>query len=151
MVEQQYLIQMSPEYGELRPTSGWHRLVSLGHPCKFQRVSRLGFVTATTSFTGGRPNFARCSAVSWAATLCVHFWELLPPDGISPRAKFTLRPSVALSYIGSVTARHSSQTLRRGTRNGIMELSQRAPMKVCDLFYKTFAEGGHHVGHRPTF
>jgi len=53
----------------------------------------------------------------------------LPPDGILPGAKFTLRPSLAFSYIGSVTARNSSsgQTLRRGIRNGITELSQRAP------------------------
>jgi len=55
----------------------------------------------------------------------------LAPDGISPRAKFTLRPSLAFSYIGSVTARHScsgvSQSLRRGTRNGSTELSQRTP------------------------
>jgi len=40
-------------------------------------------------------------------------------------------PSLAFSYIGSVTARHSSsgvsQTLQRGTRNGITELSWRAP------------------------
>ena len=46
-----------------------------------------------------------------------------------PRTKFTLRPSLAFSYIGSVTARHSSsgvsQTLRRGITNGITELSQR--------------------------
>jgi len=53
-------------------------------------------------------------------------------DGISPRAKFTLRPSLAFSYIGSVTPRHSnsgvSQTLRRGTRNGITELSHSAPL-----------------------
>jgi len=64
-------------------------------------------------------------------TLYIHFRGLLPPDGISQRAKFTLRPSIAFSYIGSVTARFSSsgvsQTLRRGTRNGITELSQRAP------------------------
>ena len=54
----------------------------------------------------------------------------LAPDGILPGAKFTFRPSLAFSYIGSVTARHSSsgvsQTLRRGTRNGITELSQKA-------------------------
>ena len=37
---------MSPQYGELRPTSGWDRLISLGHPCKFQLVSRLGSITA---------------------------------------------------------------------------------------------------------
>jgi len=32
----------------------------------------------------------------------------LSPDRILPGAKFTLRPSLAFSYIGSVTARHSS-------------------------------------------
>jgi len=32
----------------------------------------------------------------------------LAPDGIFPGAKFTLRPSLAFSYIGIVTARHSS-------------------------------------------
>ena len=36
----------SSQYGELCPTSGWDRFVSLGHPCKFQRVSRLGSLTA---------------------------------------------------------------------------------------------------------
>jgi len=39
-----------------------------GHPIKFQRLSRLGFVTAAMSFTGGQPNFARCLAGSWADT-----------------------------------------------------------------------------------
>jgi len=42
-----------------------------------------------------------------------------------------LRPSLAFSYIGSVTAGTPaagvSQTLRRGTRNGITELLQTAP------------------------
>ena len=38
----------------------------------------------------------------------IHFWEFLSPDGILPDAKFTLCPSVAFSYIGSVTARRSS-------------------------------------------
>ena len=36
------------------------------------------------------------------------FWGHLAPNGILPYAKFTLRPSLAFSYIGSVTARHSS-------------------------------------------
>ena len=31
-VKQQYLLRMSPQYGEVRPTSGWDRFVSLGHP-----------------------------------------------------------------------------------------------------------------------
>ena len=41
-------------------------------------------------------------------TLSIQFLALLSRDGILPGAKFTLRPSVALSYIGSVTARHSN-------------------------------------------
>ena len=101
-----------------RPTNGWDRFGSLGHPIKFQRVSSLGFVTAPTSPNGGQPNFARCLAVSWAGTLYIHFRGLFPPDGILPGAKFTLCPNLAFSYIGSITVRHSSsgrhQTLRRG-------------------------------------
>jgi len=50
-----------------------------GNPCsKFQRVSRLAFVTTATSLTEGQPNFARCLAVSCAATLYIHFRGLLP-------------------------------------------------------------------------
>jgi len=46
LVKHQYLLHASSQYGELRPTSGWDRFVSLGHPSKFQRLSRLGSVTA---------------------------------------------------------------------------------------------------------
>jgi len=49
---------MSSQYGELRPTSGWGLLASLGHPGKFQRVSPLGSVTARFSSSGRQPNFA---------------------------------------------------------------------------------------------
>ena len=37
---------------------------------------------------------ALCLAVSWPGTLYIHFRDLLPPDGILPRAKFTLCPSM---------------------------------------------------------
>jgi len=73
--------------------------------------------------------------------------EALAPNGILPAAKFTLRPSLALSYIVSAAARHSS--------------SGRQPNFVTwykEWNYGIFAEGatcirlgGHHVGHRPTF
>jgi len=74
----------------------------LGHHSKFQWVSRVGFVTAATSLNGSQPNFVRCLAVSWADTLYLYFRRLLTRNG------FTLRSCLALSYIGSVTARHSS-------------------------------------------
>ena len=92
---------MLPQYGELQP-SGWDRFGSLGHPSKFQRVSRLSFVTAARSFTGDQPNFARCLVVSCAAKLFIHFRGLLPPNGILTGAKFTFRPNLAFSYTGSM-------------------------------------------------
>jgi len=108
-VKQQYLLHMSSQYGELRPTSGWQRFVSLGHPSYFQRLSHLGFVTAATLLNGSQPNFARCLAISCAGTLHKHFRGLLPRYGILPCAKFTFHPpGLALSYFGSVTARHLS-------------------------------------------
>ena len=58
LVKQQYLLHMSSQYGELRPTNGLARFTSLGQPCKFQRVSRLGIVTARHSSSGRQPNFA---------------------------------------------------------------------------------------------
>ena len=99
----------------------------MGHTSKFQQASRLGVITALTSLTGGQPS------VSWAGSLYVslHFRGLLPSDGILPGANFTLRPSLAFSYIGSVTARTPeagvSQTLCRNAGSGITELSQRVP------------------------
>ena len=56
--KQQYLLNMSAQYDELRPTSSWDLLASLGHPSKFQRVLHLGSVTARHSSSGRQPNFA---------------------------------------------------------------------------------------------
>jgi len=74
LVKQQYLLHTFPQYGELQPTNGWDLLVGLEHPNKFQRVSRLGFVTASTSLNRGEQNFARCLTVSWAGTLYILFF-----------------------------------------------------------------------------
>jgi len=41
-----------------RTTSGWDLLASLGNPCKFQRVSRLGSVATRHSSSRRQPNFA---------------------------------------------------------------------------------------------
>jgi len=145
----QYVLHMSSQYGKLRPINGWYLLAILGHPCKFQRVLRLGFVTAAMSLTGGQTNFARYLADSWAATLCIHFWGLFPPDRLREfcPVQNSLCRSLAFSYIGSITAQHSS--------------SGRQPNFAVwnkEWNYWTFTEGatyiwqgGHHVGHRPTF
>jgi len=49
---------MPSQYGELRPTSGWNLLASLGHLSKFQPVLRLGSVTARHSSSGNQPKIA---------------------------------------------------------------------------------------------
>jgi len=104
-------------YGELRPTSGWARFVSLGHPSKFERVSRLGFVTATASLNGSQSNFARCLAVSRAGIYTIHFWGSCPVTEFC-QVQNSLCVQVLRSPIGSDTSRRHrvvgvSQTLRR--------------------------------------
>jgi len=69
---------MSSQYGEHRPTNGWNRFTSYGHPSTFQWVSRIGFVTAATLVTRGQPNFARCLAISWVAIIYTLSGALAP-------------------------------------------------------------------------
>ena len=122
---------MFSQYGELRPTNSWDRFGSLGHPSKFQPVSRLRFITAPMSLNRRQQHFAGCLAVFWAGTLYIHFWGLLPPTEF-----FQLQNSFCIqvlhcpilpALLHGTRAAGISQTLCRGTRNGIMELSQRAP------------------------
>ena len=65
--KQQYLLHMSPQYGELRHTSGWDRFGSLGHPGYFQLLPHLGSVTARQSSSERQPNYA---ALNRARHLC---------------------------------------------------------------------------------
>jgi len=59
----------SPQYGELRPTSGWDLSSSLRHPRKFQRVSRLGSITAQHLVAGISQTLRRWTegATLWSA------------------------------------------------------------------------------------
>jgi len=121
-------------------------LASFGHLSKFQRVSRLGFVTAPTSLNGSQPNFVRCLAVSLAGTLYIHF------GGCCPLTEFcqvqnslcvqVLRSHVSAVLLHSTRAVRASKTLRRGARNGITELS---PLVVFISGRYLYSEGGHHV------
>jgi len=69
----------------------------------------------------------------------------MPSNGILLGAKFALRRSLAFSYINSVTARHSSSGRQPNFAAWYKEWN-----------YGTFTDGatwqgGHHVGHQPTF
>ena len=71
LVKQQYLLHMCAQYGELRPTSGWDHFGSLGHPSYFQRLPRLGSVSARQSSSECQPNFA---ALNKGRHLCSAGW-----------------------------------------------------------------------------
>jgi len=144
-VKQQYLLQTPRNMVNLGPLAAEIGSGVWGTPANFNGF--LVFVTATTSLNWGEPNFARCLAVSWEAGL-VHYIYIFggtcPPTEFC-HVQYSLCVGLAFSYIGSVTARHSS--------------CGRQP-KFAEWYkeYRTFAEGNtyirpgsHHVGHRPTF
>jgi len=80
--------------------------------------------------------------VSWAGTLYIHFRSLLPLTEFCP-VQNSLYVQVLCFFLlaallHSNPAAGMSQTVRRGTRNGITELSH-------------IWLGGHHIGHWLTF
>jgi len=157
LVKQQYLLHMSSQYDELRPINIWNRLASLVHgtPIYFNGFVTLGFVTAPTSLSRAQPNFAQCLAVSWGGTLYIYIYIF---GGCCPIKEFcqvqnslcvqVLRSPILAALLHGTWAVGVSQTLQRGTRNGIMELSLLIIFnRECHLC----SEGGHCVGNRPTF
>jgi len=75
------------------------------------------------------------------------FSRALAPKGILPGAKFTLRPSLALSYIGSVTTQHSSSGREPNFAAWYKEWNEGTFIEGATYIW----QGGHDVGHRPTF
>jgi len=108
LVKQQYLIHVSSQYGEPRPTNRWNRFRSLGHPSKFPRFRVLPSLLQRRRW----PEASQTLHDVWLSPGLVHciyiFGGSSPLDGILPGAKFTLRPSRVFSCIGSITARHLS-------------------------------------------
>jgi len=90
LVKQQCLPHMSSQYGELRRTCGWDLLPNLGHPSKFQRVSRLGSVTARHSSIVGVSQTLRGVEQSSPPI----FDRAAIMLGIGPHSSFTLNPNL---------------------------------------------------------
>jgi len=84
---------------------------------EFQRVSRLGFVTTVTSLTERQPGLVHY----------IYILGALAPWRNSATCKIHLRSPILSALLHGTPAAGVSQTLRPGTRNGITELSQRAP------------------------
>jgi len=117
----------------------------LGTPANFNRFR----VMASLLHRRRSPEVNKTLQDIWPSPGLVHYVYILPPNGILPAAKFTLRPSLAFSCIGSVTARHSSS----GRQSNFVAWYK----EYKEWNYGTFVEvatyirlGGHHVGHRPT-
>jgi len=75
LVKQQYLLYMSPQYGELRPTSGWDRFISLGTPANFNGFRVLAAllhgtlvvsISQTAAFNRGRHLYLAGRPSRWA-------------------------------------------------------------------------------------
>jgi len=82
--------------------------VSLGIPANFNRFCILAFLLHRRLSMEVNQTLHDV----WLSPGLVHYiytsLGALDPNGILPRAKFTLRPSLAFSYIGSIAERHSS-------------------------------------------
>jgi len=94
---------MSSQYGELHHTDGLDRLVSWGHPSRFQRVSRLASLLQRPRSTEANQTLHDV----WPYPELVHYIYIsgvLLPNEILTSAKFTLHPNLAFSSIGSITA-----------------------------------------------
>jgi len=132
LVKQQCLSHMSSQYGELWSTSGWDRYVSFGHPSKFQ-----GFHILASSLLQRRRSTETNQTLHsvWPSPWMVHYIYIF---GGSCRVtefcqvqNLPCVPSLALSYICIITARHSSSgrppNFAAWYKECITEISQSVP------------------------
>jgi len=107
LAKQRYLLHMSSQCGQLRPKL--QRLVGdFGAPKQISTrfESWLRYCTDVAQQRSAKLCTMFGRLLGWYSIYT--FWGLLPPNRILPATKFTLRPSLAFSNIGSVTVRHSS-------------------------------------------
>jgi len=77
LVKQQYLLQISSQYGELRPTNGCYQLASLGTPANFNECR----VLASLLHRHRSTEVSETLNDVWLSPrmVCyIHFWGLLP-------------------------------------------------------------------------
>jgi len=122
---------MSSQYGELPPTNGWDRFTILGHPANFNWFSVLALLLQWRR----SPEANQTLHDLWSSPGLVHyvyiFWFFCP------LAEFchvqnslciqVLCSRISAALLHGTAAAGLSQSLRHDTRNGITELSQRAP------------------------
>ena len=100
VAKQQYLLHMSPQYGELRPTSGWDPFVSLGHLANFNGFRALASLLQPRRST--EANQTLHNVWPLAGLVDYIYIRLLLRNGILPGAKFTLRPPKSCALLLAV-------------------------------------------------
>jgi len=93
----------------------YNRFGSLGHPCKFQRVSRLGSVTAWHPSSGRQPN---CGVEQRAPPI---FGRAAITLGIGPHSSFISRPLQCNVWLLSWDVVCLSSVMRVLWPNGFMD------------------------------
>jgi len=148
LVKQQYLLHMFPQYhASFGPLTAEIGLPVWGTPANFNGfrvlpslLQRRRSAEANQTLHGVWPSPGLLRYVHIFGGSC-------PLTEFGQLQKTLYVPSLAFSYIGSVTARHSSSGCQPNFEAWYKEWN-----------YGTFADGatyillcGHHVGHRPTF
>jgi len=84
--------------------------------------------------------------LGWYTIQSIHLWEFCQVQ--NSLCVPVLHSPILAALLHDTRAVGVSQTLRRGTRNGITELSL---LVIFDRERHLYPEGGHHVGRMPTF
>jgi len=127
-----------PHNGELRPTRGWDRFVSLGTPANFN-----GFRVLVSLLQRRRSTEANQTLHNvWPSPGLVHYIYIF--GGSSPVTEFCqLQHSLCVQVLRSPI----SVALLHGTRVvGVIQTLRRWTESATYI-----RQGGHHVGHWPTF
>ena len=130
-VKQQYLLHMSSQYGKIWPTNSRDRFGSLRHPANFNGFCILTLLlqrchsleaNQTLHDVWPSPRLLHYIYIFWASCPLTEFFQVQNLLYVQ-----VLRSPILAALLHGTPAAGISQTLRCGTRNGIRELSQRAP------------------------
>jgi len=127
-LKHQYRLHMSPQYGELQPLTVEIDLPVWGTPANFN-----GFRMLPSLLQRHRSPYRHHL---WPSPGLLHYIYIF--GGSGPLTEFcrvqnslyvqVLRSPISATLLNGTPAAGVSLTLRRGTRNGITQLSQRAPL-----------------------